>query len=403
LGDVTPSKRAGDTVDQGVDQGQPDANGNGHGGNGASGNGNGNGTGEGGRPRRRSVVSPASTPSPERGSSSSRGASSSSITKRSLTGTPTAFPEDASDGSDEHDVPAATVVAPLTETDAVDDAAPDVTADDVVTSDDVAAPPDQPVVAPAAIPMPPPANVPAPLTEADVPRPIDRTGHDLAVPVPLPMVVPQGPASLAGPPLERGSGELTRPADPLDAAYLGAPLAAHQVAPVPRLRGRRPRVRRVTRVVRHVDPWSVFKIAIVFNLVLYVVLLTAGVLLWNVAYATGTVDNLERFFESFGWSTFEFHGGAIFHAAWIAGLFGVIGLTGVAVLAATLFNLITDLVGGVRLTVLEEEVQERTMAPMRRFVVRRPTAPNAGDPSSGLRRESDRLPEPHVPNDEPGR
>ena len=254
-----------------------------------------------------------------------------------------------------------------------------------------------------AIPMPPPANVVAPLTEADVPRPVDRTGHELAVPIPLPMVVPQGPASLAGPPLERGSGELTRPADPLEPPYVGSSLAAHQVAPVPRPRGRRPRVRRVTRVVRHVDPWSVFKIAIIFNLVLYVVLLTAGVLLWNVAYATGTVDNLERFFESFGWSTFEFHGGAIFHAAWIAGLFGVIGLTGVAVLAATLFNLITDLVGGVRLTVLEEEVQERTMAPMRRFVVRRPTAPHAGDPSNGLRRESDRLPEPHVPNDEAGR
>ena len=31
----------------------------------------------------------------------------------------------------------------------------------------------------------------------------------------------------------------------------------------PRLLGRKPRVRRVTRVVRHVDPWSVFKIAFV--------------------------------------------------------------------------------------------------------------------------------------------
>jgi len=108
-----------------------------------------------------------------------------------------------------------------------------------------------------------------------------------------------------------------------------------------------------------VDPWSVFKVAIVFNIVLYLVLLTAGVLLWNVAYATGTVDNLERFFESFGWSDFEFHGGEIFHSAWIAGLFGVIGLTGAAVLAATLFNLITDLVGGVRFSVLEEEVRTR--------------------------------------------
>ena len=44
---------------------------------------------------------------------------------------------------------------------------------------------------------------------------------------------------------------------------------------------------------------------------------------------------------------------------WIGGLFVAIGLTGMIVLAATLFNLITDLVGGVRVTVLEEEVIER--------------------------------------------
>ena len=140
---------------------------------------------------------------------------------------------------------------------------------------------------------------------------------------------------------------------------------------VPRMLGRKPRVRRVTRVVRHVDPWSVFKIALVVNLVLYLIVLTAGVLLWNVAYATGTVDNVERFFESFGWSTFEFNGGEIYHNAWIGGLFLVIGFTGLAVLLATMFNLITDLVGGIRFTVLEEEVVEARTSPMRRFVVRR--------------------------------
>ena len=136
--------------------------------------------------------------------------------------------------------------------------------------------------------------------------------------------------------------------------------------------GRKPRVRRVTRVVRHVDPWSVFKIAIVANLVLYIIVLTASVLLWNVANATGTVQNVERFFESFGWNSFEFNGGELYHAGWIAGLFVVIGLTGLSILAATLFNLITDLVGGVRFTVLEEEVVETRTSPMRRFVVRRP-------------------------------
>ena len=45
-------------------------------------------------------------------------------------------------------------------------------------------------------------------------------------------------------------------------------------------------------------------------------------------------------------------------------------------LGATLFNLITDLVGGIRMTVLEEEVVEKTTAPMRRFTVRRTGAAN---------------------------
>jgi hypothetical protein len=129
--------------------------------------------------------------------------------------------------------------------------------------------------------------------------------------------------------------------------------------PVQLRRAPKPRVRRVTRVVRHVDTWSVFKVALVFNVFFYAVALVAGVLLWQVAYATGTIDNIEKFFEGFGWETFNFNGGQIFHNAWIAGLFVAVGLTGLAVLLATLFNLITDLVGGVRFSVLEEEVQAR--------------------------------------------
>jgi hypothetical protein len=136
--------------------------------------------------------------------------------------------------------------------------------------------------------------------------------------------------------------------------------------------GRRPRVRKVTRVVRHVDPWSTFKLALVFSMVGYLVVLTSGVLLWQVADSTGTLDNVERWFTQFGWETFEFDGGEIFHNAWIIGLFAAVGLTGAAVLMATLFNLVSDIVGGIRVTVLEEEVVERTASSARRYVVRRP-------------------------------
>ena len=157
-----------------------------------------------------------------------------------------------------------------------------------------------------------------------------------------------------------------------------------------RRRGR-PRMRRVTRVVRHVDPWSVFKVALCFSLVLYGVCLTAGVLLWNVAYTTGTIDNVQRFFESFGWDTFRFKGGELYHNAWIAGLFCAIGLTGLIVLAATLFNLITDLVGGIRVTVLEEEVIERDPAERRTLLRRRSRHTTSTVPAHGLREDEESI------------
>lgn len=119
---------------------------------------------------------------------------------------------------------------------------------------------------------------------------------------------------------------------------------------------RQPRVRRVTRVIRDVDPWSVFKVGLVFHLVLYLVVIVAAVLLWSVASATGTVDNIERFMESFGWESFSFDGWQLFRSLMVLGLMFAVLLTGMWVLAVTVFNLIADLVGGVRVTVLEQEV-----------------------------------------------
>ena len=153
-----------------------------------------------------------------------------------------------------------------------------------------------------------------------------------------------------------------------DAASPSDPTVVPESSASRTIRFERPAVRRTTRTLRYIDPWSVFRVALVAHLVLYVVLLLAGVLLWNVANATGTVDNVERFMESFGWESFEFKGGELFHQAWILGLFAVVGLTGLVVLAVTTFNLITDLVGGVRLTVLEG-------APARRPADRRNRAP----------------------------
>jgi hypothetical protein len=196
---------------------------------------------------------------------------------------------------------------------------------------------------------------------------------------PTPAVVPVMPAISVPPPPQPG----VPPPAPVSAAPAGGwgqavPTRAARPSAQLRAPGRRPRVRRVTRVVRHVDPWSVFKVAIVFSGVGYLVVLTSGVLLWRVAESTGTLDNVERWFTQFGWETFELKGDEVFSNAWVIGLFIAVGLTGAAVLMATLFNLVSDIVGGVRVTVLEEEVVERTASSARRYVVRRPPLAEQG-------------------------
>lgn len=127
-------------------------------------------------------------------------------------------------------------------------------------------------------------------------------------------------------------------------------------APMTTGASRRPRMRRVVRVVRDIDAWSVFKVGLVFHLVLYGVALIAVTILWSVASSTGTIKNVENFFESFGWETFSFDGAALFGNFATFGLLAALLGTGLWVIGAVVFNLITELVGGIRVSVLEEEV-----------------------------------------------
>jgi hypothetical protein len=145
-----------------------------------------------------------------------------------------------------------------------------------------------------------------------------------------------------------GRGDATAPA---------RPAARRRSRPALPILRRRPRVRKVTRIVRRVDAWGIFKISLIFYVILYIILLVAGVLLWNLANTTGTVANVEGFIRDlFGLKTFEFDGEKLFRASWVLGAVLVVAGTGLNVTLAILFNLISDLVGGVRVTVLEEEV-----------------------------------------------
>lgn len=115
--------------------------------------------------------------------------------------------------------------------------------------------------------------------------------------------------------------------------------------------------RRVRRVIRRIDAWSVLKVSIVFYLSLVLVLLLAGILLWTAGSVVGAVAGLEKLIAGFGFQGFQFVPGQLLRGFLAAGLVIVVLGTGMSVVVTVLYNLISDLVGGIELAVLEENLQ----------------------------------------------
>ena len=124
----------------------------------------------------------------------------------------------------------------------------------------------------------------------------------------------------------------------------------------------RSEARRVRRVVRKVDPWSVLKVSLIFYACMYVIVMVAAVLLWSAAASSGTVDNIEDFVVDLGFSEFQFQANQMFRAALFGGAILMVVGTGFTVLCSVLFNMISDLVGGIRVTMIEQVVDGRRSA-----------------------------------------
>ncbi len=187
------------------------------------------------------------------------------------------------------------------------------------------------------------------------------------------------------------------------------------------------RARKVRRIVRHIEPWSVLKISVLFFISLFVILCVASAVLWNAARSAGTIDSVESFITSLGFGNcediegegappasttttvagpvdqldpdsgtestiaeppdeestlpdedgdcgegqvlvggFEFEDQRIYQAFLLGGVVLVLAGSAGAVVMSLLFNLISDLTGGVRVTVLEEEPTTPRPRPDRR-------------------------------------
>jgi hypothetical protein len=112
-------------------------------------------------------------------------------------------------------------------------------------------------------------------------------------------------------------------------------------------------VRRVRRIIRKVDPWTVLKVAAVLNAIIGLVWVLGVWVAWSIALQRGIP---EAFVEIFARLTIAFtpDGELYFRVVVMFAIVWAITTTAMMTLGAVLYNLISDLVGGVELIMLEE-------------------------------------------------
>jgi len=108
--------------------------------------------------------------------------------------------------------------------------------------------------------------------------------------------------------------------------------------------------------VRRLDLWSVLKISLCFYLAAVAVIVVAGVVLWAIADAAGAIHNIEKFMGKI-LSSKNYHlvSAQILEGTILVGLVLAALMTIVSVVGAALYNLFSELFGGVEVTLVESD------------------------------------------------
>jgi Transmembrane domain of unknown function (DUF3566) len=148
---------------------------------------------------------------------------------------------------------------------------------------------------------------------------------------------------------------MTTPSGPATTAGPAAPQALRGTA-----KGRRARL-----VVRRVDPWSVLKFSLLFSLCLLIVFVVAVAALYFALDALGVFDSVNQFVRdvtqtgqgatSTGGFDVTFSAGKVIGGAAVIGLINVVIITAIGTLGAFLYNLCSDIVGGIEVTLAERD------------------------------------------------
>ncbi|MCD4550105.1 MULTISPECIES: DUF3566 domain-containing protein [unclassified Schaalia] len=117
--------------------------------------------------------------------------------------------------------------------------------------------------------------------------------------------------------------------------------------------------RRVELTLARVDPWSVLKISFLLSVALGIAGVFTSIILWFVVDSMHVFAEIENFLTSMGAESFKalldyVRLPKVMSYATIISVINVVLLTSIATLGALLYNVIASLVGGVRVSLMDE-------------------------------------------------
>jgi hypothetical protein len=130
-------------------------------------------------------------------------------------------------------------------------------------------------------------------------------------------------------------------------------------APLPTANVRLPQ-RRYRQTIQKLDLWSVLKVSLCFYLSGLLMTIVAGVVLWFVADSFNVIHDVERFMgDLLSSKDFKLLSAQILEGTVLIGLVVVALLTILTVIAAAFYNLFGQVMGGIEVTIVEDDVGPR--------------------------------------------
>ena len=125
-------------------------------------------------------------------------------------------------------------------------------------------------------------------------------------------------------------------------------------------------VNRVRRIIRKIDPWTALKVSLVINFVIALAVVLGFIILWILLVNAGIPQGLEEIAKRLALlddnASLVDNSEQLFSSIVFLSLFYMFAQTAMTTLGVIFYNLVSDIVGGVEVIVLEETYTDQKEA-----------------------------------------